>query len=72
MTDVFVTGTHPFLWHLTNGPRLSEAARQVLERADRGELAELTPVEAYTRSEAEAALGHAAFLPQTAGAWITG
>ena len=43
MTDAFVTDTHPFLWYLTDDPRLSEAARKVFERADRGDLFVVVP-----------------------------
>lgn len=43
MTDVFVADTHPFLWYLTDDPRLSEPVREVFRRADAGELFVVVP-----------------------------
>jgi hypothetical protein len=37
MTDV-VTDTHALIWYLEDSPRLSQAANQVFDQLDRGEI----------------------------------
>lgn len=40
---LYVTDTHPFLWHLSNDGRLSKKASEVFTEAERGEVTIVVP-----------------------------
>lgn len=42
-SEVFVTDTHPLLWHLTEDESLSKKAEEVFNRAERGEVDVVIP-----------------------------
>lgn len=37
-SEIFVTDTHPLLWHLAEDESLSKRAEEIFNRADRGEI----------------------------------
>jgi predicted nucleic acid-binding protein len=40
---LYVTDTHPFLWHLSNDKRLGKEAKSLFDRAERGEASITVP-----------------------------
>lgn len=48
---LYVTDTHPFLWHLSGDKRLGENAKIIFDSADHGEAAILIPTIVLAESQ---------------------
>lgn len=44
---LYVTDTHPFLWHLSYDKRLGKEAKSLFDRAERGDASITVPAEAF-------------------------